>query len=163
MCLQVLEHIPGSAYEESLTELERITSKYLLIGVPYRERLEAKQSLCAACGEASHADGHLRSYTGKSLGSLFRSFELLGSYQVGVLQRRKSLIVCWLEHNLSSEWHSPEIFCCPYCGSRQSLAHRFNAMRASRVTVSLARRLLSLFTPEMPYWIIGLYGRKDGL
>jgi len=67
----VIEHLPDSIYAQALTEIARVSSRYILIAVPYRELLEAAEITCPGCGSRYHAHLHQRSYTVEDAVSLF--------------------------------------------------------------------------------------------
>jgi ubiquinone/menaquinone biosynthesis C-methylase UbiE len=73
-CLQVLEHIPFPVYEKSLSELARVSRKYILISVPYKEKLEASFTSCPKCKTSFNKELHLRNYFEKDIDSLFEPF-----------------------------------------------------------------------------------------
>jgi hypothetical protein len=70
-CLQVLEHIPSAFYEKSLSELARISKKYILIGVPFKEDIRMNDTICPSCGSKFNADLHLRRYSETDIQNLF--------------------------------------------------------------------------------------------
>lgn len=67
----VIEHLPDSIYAEALAEIARVSSRYILVAVPYRELLEAAEITCPGCGTRYHAHLHQRSYTVEDAVSLF--------------------------------------------------------------------------------------------
>lgn len=56
--LEVLEHIPE--WKEALSEILRVSSKRVVITVPYKEKIVYET--CKACGIASPHSGHLHSF-----------------------------------------------------------------------------------------------------
>ncbi|MFJ4443744.1 glycosyltransferase [Pseudomonas sp. NPDC089422] len=58
----VIEHLPDEIYAKALSEIARVSAKYILIAVPYRETLEAAEVHCPKCGTNYHAHLHQRSY-----------------------------------------------------------------------------------------------------
>ena len=67
----VIEHLPDSIYAQALAEIARVSSRYILVAVPYRELLEAAEITCPGCGSRYHAHLHQRSYTVEDAVSLF--------------------------------------------------------------------------------------------
>ena len=68
MATDVLEHIPDDQYERACAEISRISRRWILIAVPYRELLDSATVACAACGELYHVHWHQRVYDEQSLG-----------------------------------------------------------------------------------------------
>lgn len=68
MATDVLEHIPDSQYAKACAEIARISRRWILIAVPYRELLDSATVDCAACGKLYHVHWHQRSYDESFLG-----------------------------------------------------------------------------------------------
>lgn len=68
MATDVLEHIPDSQYAKACAEIARISRRWILIAVPYRELLDSATVDCAACGKLYHVHWHQRSYDETFLG-----------------------------------------------------------------------------------------------
>jgi SAM-dependent methyltransferase len=73
-CLQVLEHIPNDKYRGALAELVRVSRKYILISVPYKEKIDKNISQCPCCKTIFNSDLHLRSYDDLTIENLFDEF-----------------------------------------------------------------------------------------
>ncbi len=66
-CLEVIEHLPVGVYKKALSELARISKKYVIISVPYDENLEKNHTQCPQCKSLFNADLHLRNYSDKKM------------------------------------------------------------------------------------------------
>jgi SAM-dependent methyltransferase len=162
ICLEVLEHIAHAGYAAALREIRRIAKEYIIIGVPFQENLLTKQVLCAVCGRLSHADGHIRSYTSKTLRSLLADFTLTTDRYAGVCQRRHTKTGIFLRQKIGGIYYKPELFHCPYCGSKQIRETKPGLHTLFReMTKKLNNRLLERKKSE-PYWVISLYRRSHG-
>ncbi len=71
MANDIIEHLPGADYAKALSELERVTSGYVLVTVPHREQLEAQQARCAECGCVYHLNRHQRAFDERIFRDLF--------------------------------------------------------------------------------------------
>ncbi|HKM31029.1 MAG: class I SAM-dependent methyltransferase [Bacteroidales bacterium] len=71
VCTQVLEHIPAEKLEDACAELLRVTKRYLLIGVPYKQDLRVHAMRCVQCGTLNPTTGHLHSFDRERLLALF--------------------------------------------------------------------------------------------
>ncbi len=163
LCLQVLEHIPEKEYVNSLLEIERLSGRYIIIGVPFRENLLSKTVLCSNCGTVSHADGHLREYNHSTLKHLFKDFILKKAVLAGKMQKRQSIVGIWLKQELSGSYYKPEEFLCPYCSSRQYSDNKFNSPVIVQRFFGLLNFALTGLKRAKPYWIIGLYRRENAV
>jgi len=66
--VETLEHMERP--EQVLHEAARVTNRYVLITVPYREDIEANQCLCPYCLKRFHPAGHLHSFDEAALTAL---------------------------------------------------------------------------------------------
>ncbi|HNR28136.1 MAG TPA: class I SAM-dependent methyltransferase [Bacteroidales bacterium] len=71
ICTEVLEHIPPQKLEKACAELLRVTRRYLLIGVPFRQDLRVHATRCIHCGSINPTTGHVNSFDLQQLMSLF--------------------------------------------------------------------------------------------
>jgi SAM-dependent methyltransferase len=69
-CLEVIEHLPLGIYEKALANICRIARKYVIIGVPFEEDIEADLVRCPSCTGRFNPDYHLRRYTQATLDTL---------------------------------------------------------------------------------------------
>ena len=75
-CAEVLEHIPPSLLEKACSELSRVSRKFLLIGVPYKQDIRVGRTTCYSCGKKSPPWGHVNSFDRKRLKNLFPLFNI---------------------------------------------------------------------------------------
>ncbi len=118
-CMEVLEHIPE--WKQGLSELLRISSKQVIITVPYDETLTTK--VCGSCKSEAHLYGHINSFLEKdfqdfnSLGKL--SFEYLAppfSFNEYLTKAFNSFLG-FKQKDYSSNGHTQAIIC-PNCYDR---------------------------------------------
>lgn len=62
MATDVLEHIPDDQYARACAEIVRVSRRWILIAVPYRELLDSATVECASCGVFYHVHWHQRAY-----------------------------------------------------------------------------------------------------
>lgn len=67
MACDVLEHIEPTDLPRAISELERVSSKYLYIQVPYKEELDDSYARCDVCGNIWHVNFHKTSFTLENL------------------------------------------------------------------------------------------------
>jgi ubiquinone/menaquinone biosynthesis C-methylase UbiE len=96
-CLQVLEHIPVNTYKKALSELARVSAKYIIVSVPFNEDREKNFTQCPQCKTIFNSDLHLRSYTEKNIDELFTewNFSCVQQHIINLnpLLRKKSLFL----------------------------------------------------------------------
>jgi ubiquinone/menaquinone biosynthesis C-methylase UbiE len=169
-CLEVIEHLPVGLYEQALSELARISNKYLVISVPYNEDLEMDANQCPNCKSIFNANLHLRSYDMPTFTALFEKYrykcvehKLLGkrvNYKFH-LEYRKAFYPKQFR-----KWLAP---ICPICGYHEP-ANSTNRATAptnnAQPAPSILRKVFGLLTAipkalwpkeERYYWIIGVF------
>jgi SAM-dependent methyltransferase len=154
--LEVLEHIED--IKKSINEIQRLARKQIIIGVPYLENLQTLSTVCNVCKKTSHAYGHLHSFAKNDMVDLLPDFEMEKWSLVGTIQRRVSCTGIFLEHNLAGSFYHANQFICPFCGSKQSAERREKP--AIYPIVHGLNRILTMFSPPIPYWFLASYIRK---
>jgi ubiquinone/menaquinone biosynthesis C-methylase UbiE len=169
-CLQVLEHIPANTYAKALSELARVSKKYIIVSVPFKEQIEKNTTQCPKCKTIFNADLHLRSYTDEDIKTLFsmHGFECTRSEN---LVKGERLAGMDYYHRLKNyfkkegdPFNSP---ICPLCGYENT---GFNILPEGGGSTPEAmaqnggiKGFIKNIWPkkEVPgYWIISLYKKK---
>jgi ubiquinone/menaquinone biosynthesis C-methylase UbiE len=70
-CLEVIEHLNVNDFKVALNELARISRKYIIIGVPFEEKIQNNIACCPKCSSIFNRDLHLQSFTIEKLENLF--------------------------------------------------------------------------------------------
>lgn len=65
--LEVLEHLAPDSYEESLSEISRVSSRYVFVTSPFLQDLYAAHVLCDKCGAEFQCEGHCRFFDLKTI------------------------------------------------------------------------------------------------
>jgi SAM-dependent methyltransferase len=117
-CLEVIEHLPGSAFEACLAEIERVARRYALISVPLLETLAVKNLPCAICGHRFNQTGHLRRFSKRDLGSLLRTMRVVELRECGAAQRHyynRGLLM--IRQRIAGVYNRSPNAICPECGT----------------------------------------------
>jgi len=171
-CLEVIEHLPVEVYKKALSELTRISKKYVIISVPYDENLAKNYTQCPNCQSIFNADLHLRKFSDETIRHLLdeNGFE-------SVLVKKAGEQISYKGHYQFTKLFYPEHFklwrspICPICGYKSDdkpAAVPSNGMSSDnqanprRSLVSYFTAIPKLFWPKEKkyYWIIALYKRK---
>ncbi|HKO87454.1 MAG TPA: class I SAM-dependent methyltransferase [Burkholderiales bacterium] len=83
VCTEVLEHLPEQTFRRGIRELERVSARYLLVSVPYRQRVWNEYYKCSHCGYVGNSMNHLRYFDEKSVGAMFPEFSLTEQKLIG--------------------------------------------------------------------------------
>ena len=118
LCCEVLEHLPDEMFRRTLHELGRISRKYILISVPYRETLRRGYVRCPACLTIFHVWGHLRRFTRRTVKNLFPDFTVSTTTFVGKRPPYHLGPVIAVNQRYGNRWAEwDEMSICPRCGN----------------------------------------------
>jgi glycosyltransferase involved in cell wall biosynthesis/SAM-dependent methyltransferase len=140
----VIEHLPDAIYGQALAEIARVSARYILVAVPYRELLEAAEITCPGCGSRYHAHLHQRSYTIADAVSLFApTFTAIDVQFSGESWTYEDRRLVETARALSGLDYPFEDGICPRCSTRrgsveqpasaQLVQRRFEALQAMQV------------------------------
>ena len=159
LCSEVLEHIPTLQLEKACSELTRITKKYLLLGVPYKQDIRVGRTTCQDCGKHSPPWGHVNVFDEKKLGDLFKDLEVEEISYVGKAKITTNTLSTWLMDiagNPYGTYHQEER--CVHCDSVIASPGQRNTFQKVLTKIAF---LLCFFTNSFrkpkPVWIHILY------
>lgn len=180
-CLQVLEHISYDKFPVAVSELARVSRKYLLISVPYKEKLESNVSQCPHCKATFNNDLHMRSFDEASIENMFADHGYECMRKEVPLSHYEYKGIAWLKSILNRRDKKPPVFLsplCPVCGyehhefqtisDKGSFAESEEQEETLQPAVLRKKTLkdrLKSFWPkkEIPgYWIVALYACTKG-
>ena len=168
-CLEVIEHLSIPVYEKALSELTRVSKKYIIISVPFEEISEEYFNQCPSCKTIFNYEMHLRRFDDEKMRGLLESYgfscveldhfgtkvRYLGHYTFRKIFYKEQF----------KQWKSP---ICPLCGYKANnrFEHKINSVISK--SISSKRKLISylstipkLIWPKIKknYWVAGLYKR----
>jgi SAM-dependent methyltransferase len=160
---EVLEHLPFKVYENSLSEIARVSEKYILISVPYRENRILNK--CPYCGCSFSPFYHLRVFDETKLQRLFPDFSIEKTvllnpvkryYHSHMIRKIKNLVL----KRKNEHWLKTTE--CPQCGFKPNdpdLQHIENGLPGY---ISIVNDFFKIFLPyRIEYtWISCLYKRN---
>lgn len=121
LATDVLEHLPDAMYGKALDELFRVSSRWLLVAVPYDEILDVATVECSGCGHCYHVHWHQRAFSAASVARLWEGRAGVAAH--AFCGRRwvfSSEQVVALLHLANGRNYAFEHALCPRCGT----AHR---------------------------------------
>jgi SAM-dependent methyltransferase len=160
MCHQALEHLPEAILPSAVRELARVAGRYLLISVPYRERLAQQQARCAECRHIYHAWGHVRRFGSvREVRKLFPDFMLRIHAFCGRENSYMTPQGLWIRQRLGGRWAIEPTAVCPKCGSRSQFASGFPRRAIAAMVDRIEDRL-----PRAAafWWLVCLLERTGG-
>lgn len=140
----VIEHLPDTIYAQALAEIARVSARYILVAVPYRELLAAAEITCPGCGLRYHAHLHQRSYSIADAVSLFApAFTAIDVRFSGESWTFQDPELVAASRRLSGLDYPFEDGVCPHCSTRRGpveqadtvlmIQRRFEALQAMQV------------------------------
>jgi ubiquinone/menaquinone biosynthesis C-methylase UbiE len=96
LCSEVLEHIPSSLLVKACSELARVSKKYLIIGVPYKQDLRFGRTTCLTCHKKNPPWGHVNKFDEAMLKSLFPNLKIEKIEFVGVTKSKTNFLSSFL-------------------------------------------------------------------
>lgn len=168
-CLEVIEHLPHDVFEKALSELQRVSKKYIIISVPNDEDLDYHLVICPECRCWYNPNHHVRSFNSEKLKNLFEQFVPSELKKIGPLVPRPQYNrFLYAAYRLWKGASPPSTAVCPQCGYQPTES------RASAYTTTSSRNrilasAISLFKPVVKIvsrpqkrrrWLLTLYVRK---
>jgi SAM-dependent methyltransferase len=163
VCAEVLEHIPTRLLESACKEMSRVSARYVLIGVPYRQDLRTDRTTCAHCGKTNPPWGHVNSFDEQRLRRLFSSCEVERVDFVGATREGTNFLSALLMQAAGNPFGTYEQDePCVHCGTAlgKPAARGLGARCLTRAAVSL-RRLQQPWVRERPKWIHILFRKQS--
>ncbi len=163
---ELLEHLPDELFLKAISEIKRISSKYVLIAVPNEEKLRKRYTKCNACGFELHIYCHLRTFSLSKLARYFNGHTIKYFTFCGELEGKSLDIISYLKNKLANSYFfvREESVLCPNCGN--VLNFSFKRMFAQRLLSFSLSKLQNIFNlslnrkPE-PYWLLVLFEKVE--
>jgi ubiquinone/menaquinone biosynthesis C-methylase UbiE len=169
-CLEVIEHLPVPVYHKALTELSRIASKYIILSVPFDERLEKSYNRCPSCRTIFNYELHVRSFSEDYFKTLLSEFNF-----ECVTHQKLNKIESYVGHDMYEKIFYPQqvlTWCspiCPVCGFRESVPSETQGETkkigygGKKNMLAILKNIPKSIWPKKTryYWILGLYKRVD--
>lgn len=161
--LEVIEHLPYGIYEQSLTEIARVSKNWVLISVPYKEN--RKFIPCPYCGCRFNPYYHMHTFDENTMQTLIDGFEMIEMQRV-YIDRRPPLYNTM--YNVYFRNTLPPWTVCPNCGYKKPYItpEMFTDHEKSAGRGKLVNRLQRLYLHDLPLprikryrWIMALYRR----
>jgi len=163
VALEVIEHLPYMVYEKALSEIQRVSKKYIIISVPYCEK--GRLIRCNYCGCIYSPSYHLREFNKKRMINLFSGCKLL---KTELINRYKKYFVwdflkdIWYKKIKKDFGELPLYSICPQCGFRAketSESKRTLEVQSKKWNVKTSLRYFTPFRYSYT-WIACLYQKN---
>ena len=162
LCCEVLEHLPEETFSRTLDELRRISRKYILISVPYKENWRLGRTRCPDCGTVFHRWGHVRRFTNQRLDVLLEGFAVTSTRYVGKREPYHLGFVASVNQTYGGRWADWDCTSiCPHCSNT---AFRRTPRNLVTIGCGLINWLTSRIVPvSRRNWVLKLYSRRGSI
>lgn len=118
LAADILEHIKDESFKETVSELKRVSKKYILINSPYKDAIDWPVALCDKCKKEFNVYGHMQVI---DMGLLRRAFpkdefDLLASEVFGRKRSMRPAGLVYIARRFGKVY-SGEGVLCPHCSS----------------------------------------------
>lgn len=154
---EMLEHLVLDDYRKAISEMIRVTRRYLLVTVPYREDLRFREVRCPRCGWRGHVWGHQRLFTPETLAHDLAGFRPTEARIFGPPQQPHwPRWLIWSCHRLLNAYYWPpsQHPMCERCANTD-----FTDARAIPPLVASVQHRLTRRQVRMPFWLAVLADR----
>lgn len=162
---ELLEHLPDEIFLKAISEIKRISKKYILISVPNEEKLRKRYTKCNSCGFEFHIYGHLRSFDLSKLAGYFDGYAVKYSTLCGALEEKSFDMIYYLKNKLAASYSfvSTVSILCPNCGTILSFPLKRNLLQKSvSFSLTMLQRILNVLLNRKsePDWLLVLFEKR---
>ncbi|MGI0490105.1 class I SAM-dependent methyltransferase [Pantanalinema rosaneae CENA516] len=159
--METLEHLPDPVHRAALAEMARVSRRYVLVNVPYRER--RLQTRCRHCDCVFNPNYHMRSYDDARLDALMPGFAVRERI---LLPREENLLKALAAPFRKQVFGRLDYAICPQCGmsgADEAAPSREPAPAGGAGGARGALKALAGFLPRVPVRgeILVLYERRQ--
>jgi ubiquinone/menaquinone biosynthesis C-methylase UbiE len=163
--LEVLEHLNVPDFETALSELARLSKKYIIVSVPYREDIAGNMTKCVNCSTIFHPDGHLHNFDEEKMMRLFNEHNFVQQevHRLGwseLFRYHKQYRNFFYS---AAKYRNIHYTICPACGHEllPSTTVGVKSQASGSPFAAIKRVLKSIWPKEKKsYWIIALYEKN---
>jgi len=153
---EVLEHLDAITFHKALKEMNRVSSKHIIISVPYREQLIQLLAHCSNCKKYYHAFLHKRSFSDNDFVEMLPDFKIVKSFKFGTRSNIPRFLLK-LKY-ITGSYFIGKSGICPYCGE-EKIGKRSNLFNKTfNYFISFLRILIKY--RKTPRWVIAIYLKK---
>lgn len=148
---EMLEHLRLEDYRQAISEMIRVTRRYLLLTVPYREDLRFRQVKCPRCRWLGHVWGHQRLFTPEQLARDLNGLRPVEARVFGPPQEPHwPRWLIWSCHRVLNAyyWAPPQHPMCERCSNTD-----FSDTRGIPAVLSRLHHRLTRHHIGMPFWL----------
>ena len=162
-CAEVLEHIPTNMLGNACNELKRVSYRYIIVGVPYKQDIRVYRTTCSTCLKVNPPWGHVNSFDEHRLIQLFPGCEIIEKTFVGKVKQRTNFVACYLMDLAGNPYGTySQDEPCVHCGGKIAPPQdRTLIQKLFTKAAFLSQQLQAPFIKEQPIWIHVLLKKRQ--
>jgi SAM-dependent methyltransferase len=164
-CAEVLEHIPTKILSKACSELSRVSNRYVIIGVPYKQDIRVGRTTCRACGKKNPPWGHVNSFDESRIRRLFAACEVVKTSFVGIADTGTNFLSCFLMDMAGNPYGTySQDEPCVHCGAVLKSPPERNLLEKVLTRAAFyARNAQTPFLKQHPNWVHILLEKRTGV
>ena len=160
---ELLEHLDDQTFTKTISEINRISNKYILVSVPFEESLNKGMIQCPSCNLVFHRCYHMRDFSLSTFAENFPNYEQIESMTFGLKVRVYNKTIAKVKQKLTSPvnwiplyWTKNEdrSAMCPSCENKFNYTFKFNFISFTLDCLNV------LITKKKPFHLVVLLRKK---
>ena len=136
----MIEHLPERIFVNAVSELKRISEKYIFLTFPNDENIEKQVTQCTKCQYNFNKSYHLRSLNIEKIKKMFPEYKVVTQFKYGLKIRDYDRNLSSIKHKFtpSTAWipsfwtpNQKRSTMCPSCGHEFEIPYKFNLLAYS--------------------------------
>jgi SAM-dependent methyltransferase len=157
---ELLEHLDDDLLKGTVSEIKRLSNKYIFISVPNNENPNKLSIGCPKCNYIYNSPNHLRNFNPEKLHALFSEYKLIKTITYGKKIRyyNNNILKLKIKLSPSKSWipyfwmaKGKRKTTCPNCEHTFENSYKFNLFAT---TCDLLNAVIS---PKKPYWLFAIF------
>ena len=161
ICLEVLEHLKKNKLKKTLNELFRVSSRFILISVPYDENLNLRMVKCKFCHHLFHASLHYHSFNEKSLSNIFQDVNMVLMEKFGFREAYPKIFgrLKFIKR-FNGSYVIKENIICPYCGKKDPCKKPNLLGKIFYYLDKFFNKIFFFSKSKKPVWILAIFEKS---
>jgi len=160
---EMIEHLPEDIFISAISELKRISNRYIFLTFPHDENIEKQVTQCTKCKHNFNKSYHHRSLNIETIKKLFPEYKIITKFEYGLKIRDYNRTLSSLKHKFtpSTAWipnfwtsNQKRNTMCPNCGHEFEIPYKFNLLAYSLDMLNI------LISKKRPYQLCVLLEKK---
>lgn len=158
ICSEVLEHLDNTTYNKTLDELLRVSSRYILISVPYKENLNKRTAKCKKCNRFFNVSLHYRAFDEAIFENLFPESNIILIEKFGY----RNIFPYNFDKlkRITGNYFIKKEIICPHCGIKDPCKRNNLIGKLLNLMLIIIRKIFFFHKKKKPIWILAIFEKK---